>query len=147
MDIKCVVCSCSSQVLIKLCKRYINNAPPGYSDKDLTQNQIQRDEKDIQSVSDPFLTAFTNSSKFDLISVSNGLLATEEVKNDLLNALQKGAEAMNSFIEDRVKDDFHTEFFQLIKNRIKKAINTSVKDKAMPIKSYSKIFGQVAFLM
>ena len=75
------------------------------------------------------------------------MLATEEVKNDLLNALQKGAEAMNSFIEDRVKDDFHTEFFQLIKNRIKKTINTSVKDKAMSIKSYSKIFGQVAFLM
>ena len=37
--------------------------------------------------------------------------------------------------------------FNSLKNRIKKTINTSVKDKAMPIKSYSKIFGQLAFLM
>ena len=98
MDIKCVVYSCCLQLLIKLHKRYVNNAAPDCSGKDLTQNQIQRDEKDIQSVTDPFLPAFTDFSKFDLISVSQGLLATEEVKNDLLNALQKGAEAMNSFI-------------------------------------------------
>ena len=83
------------------------------------------ESKDMQSVKDPFLTAFIGTlSESDLINVSNGLLATEEVKDDFLNALQKGTDAMNSFTEHRLKDGSHTEFFQPIKNSIKKIINT-----------------------
>ena len=61
---------------------------------------------------------------------------------------------MKVFIEDRLKDDYDNKFFQPTKKLnlktfsvMKKTINTSVKDKALLIKSHSKIVGQLEFSM
>ena len=70
---------------------YVNYSPPGYLYKDLTNSRIKKDEKDVQVVIDTFQDLFIDPfSNSDLLCVSNGLLAKDEVKEDLLKAHQKG---------------------------------------------------------
>ena len=63
-------------------------------------SRIQRDERDveklIQILTESFIDPF---SKNELLCLSNGMLATEKVHNDLLTAKEKGEESMETFIK------------------------------------------------
>ena len=81
-------------------------------------------------------------------------MATSDVKVDIIDAQQKGQDAMNLFIDDRLVEHAEVEFFQPIKKmklktfiNMKKTVKVSVKDKVVPIRSHSNLFGQLALIM
>ena len=62
--------------------------------------------KRFQSIKDTAQNLFINPfTPNDLLCISNGSLATEAVKSDLLGALQKGKDAMQTFIDDRLDEN------------------------------------------
>ena len=49
-----------------------------------------------------------------LVCISNGLLATEVVKSDMLGAVKKGGTAMETFAKERLGEHASVDFFQPI---------------------------------
>ena len=77
----------------------IDYAPQKFNHKDLRVSRIARDEKDVLSVINIFENVFINPfSQNKLLCISNGLVATEDVKKDLLQAKERGKAAMEVFI-------------------------------------------------
>ena len=79
-------------------------------------------------------------------------MATEDVKKDLLTAEQKGKQAMKDFVDKHLCEE--PEFFTPIKkmklktfSSLKKTAKIKIKDKVIPIKSHSNMFGQLALIM
>ena len=95
----------SYRVVLRSCLYgYVNYATQNYSLKNLIKSRIRKDENDIQSVIDIFLTIFKDPfSESDLIRESNGMLAKDELKTVLVSAQEKGEETINNFTKDRLK--------------------------------------------
>ena len=134
---------------------FIDYAPQKFNHKDLRVSRIARDEKDVLSVNNIFENVFINPfSQNNLLCISNGLVATEDVKKDLLQAKERGKAAMEVFIESRLTPEAEAEFFSPIKklklksfSSLKKSVQVKVKNKQIPIKSNSDLFGQLALIM
>ena len=141
--------------LRKCLHSHLKLSPTCYPHKDLTPSRIKKDERDVQAIIDVAKNVFINPfSRSSLISISNGMVATENVREDLLNAKEKGMEAMEEFITSRLTENPEVEFFDPIKkmklktfSTMKKTVTNKVKDKIIPVKSHSNMFGQLALLM
>ena len=82
---------------------YVSYAPQKVPHKNLTGSRIMKDERDMQSVLEVVNNVFINPfSDNDLLCISNSLVATDEVKYDLLTAREKGIKAMAIFHESRL---------------------------------------------
>ena len=114
-----------------------------------------KDERDIQSVLEVINNIFINPfSDNDLLCISNGLVATDEVKYDLLTAREKGIKAMVTFHESRLASTPEQDFFTPVKKLqlktftiMKKRVKITINNKVVPIKSHSNLFGQLALIM
>ena len=134
---------------------HLNYSPEHYPHKDLSPSCILQDEQDIQAITDVAQTFFVSPfSKSELVCISNGMIATKEIKDDLLSAEEKGRAAMKEFIESRLAENAEVEFFSPIKKMklrtfatMKKTAKNKVKNKIIPIESHSNMFGQLALLM
>ncbi|XP_070548281.1 uncharacterized protein [Ptychodera flava] len=81
--------------------------------KDLTQSRMKRDESDVQEVMSTLLSVgspFTSDKDSQLVHLTAGALASEEITSDLTNAYSRGEEAYLQFENERltqgVKDLF-----------------------------------------
>ena len=141
--------------LRKMLYGYVNYAPQKFPHKDLTSSRIMKDERDIQSVLEVVNNVFINLfSDNDLLCISNGLVATDEVKYDLLTAREKGIKAMVTFHESHLASTPEQDFFTPIKKLqlktftiMKKKVKITINNKVVPIKSHSNLFGQLALIM
>ena len=92
-------------------------------------------------------------SRNNLICISNGLMATEDVRKDLISEKQKGKQAMEEFVDKHLGEGPQSEFFTPIKMKLKtfstlkKIAKKRVNNKIIPIKSHSNMFGQLALIM
>ena len=73
--------------------------------KELQSTRLQRDKQDVRSVMemieswvDPF-----NESTDCLVNLSSGIRASVDIESDMLNAHSKGSDALQQFVEDRLK--------------------------------------------
>ena len=77
---------------------------------------IAKDEKDIHNITDVILDRFSNpftlggyeeekETRKPLINISTGVVATDEVAADFVNAKSKGKKTMLTFIESRINTD------------------------------------------
>ena len=134
---------------------HLKLSPTCYPHKDLTPSRISRDERDVQAVinvaKNVFINPFLQSC---LISISNGMVANDAVRDDLLSAKEKGIKAMEEFITSRLSENSQGEFFSPIKklklktfSTLKKTTVNKTKTIMIPVKSHSNMFGQLALLM
>ena len=66
---------------------YLNYSPAHYPHKDLNPSRVLQDEWDNQAIVDVTQTLFVSPfSISELVCISNGMIATKEVKDDLLSA-------------------------------------------------------------
>ena len=79
-------------------------------------------------------------------------MATEDVKKNLITAEQKGKQAMKDFVDKHLCEE--PEFFTTIKkmklktfSSLKKTAKNKFKNKVIPIKLQSNMFGQLALIM
>ena len=149
---------------------FIDYAPQNFEHKDLRQSRIARDEKDVSAVINIFENIFINPfSQNQLLCISNGLVATQDVKKDLLGANERGKAAMEKFVQSRLSPQPESEFFTPIKKlspqpesefftpikklklksfgSMRKTVKVTVKNKQVPVKSHSDLFGQLALIM
>ena len=74
--------------------------------KDLSPSRILWDERDVQAIIDVAQTLFVSPfSESKVVCISNGMIATKEVKDDLLSAEEKGRAAMKEFVESRLAEN------------------------------------------
>ena len=75
--------------------------------KILSPSRLLQVERDIQAIIDVklFVSPF---SKRELVCISNGMIATKEVKDDFLSAEEKGRAAMKEFVESRLAENAKT---------------------------------------
>ena len=80
-------------------QKHLNYHPKAYKHKDLSPSRIRKDEKDVQAVVTILTDVFVNPfSEQPLMSISTGVIPTEKVTNDLMNAQEIGKQAMDKFI-------------------------------------------------
>ena len=100
------------------------------SRKDLDKAVVERDEKKvigiidtIESMVDPF-----SCEGNELINISTGIVASADIKVDLLNAYQIGKVASERFFVERIQTDGTVDFFSPIKtNKLKSFANMGKK--------------------
>ena len=63
--------------------------------KDLSESRIKKDE------ADSLMSVLTETFINPILCLSNGMVASDEVSNDLLKAKEKGRVAMKKFIDER----------------------------------------------
>ena len=94
----------------------LNYSPTCYPHKNLSPSRILKDEQDIQVIIDAAQTLFVSPfSKSELLCISNGMIATKDVKDDLLSTEEKGRAAMTKFLENRFVENAEVKFFSPVK--------------------------------
>ncbi len=89
----------------------------------------------------------------ELLSLSTGIAASLEVKNDLLSAKEKGMNACKNFVISRCSSEPTAEFFDPLKKtnlktfkHLKKVVNVQKKDKLIPLKMNQTLFARMALI-
>ena len=84
--------------------------------KDLRNSRVEKDSQRVTSVADILKGSFIHSfvENIPLVSISNGLEATERVSRDLLQAKTLGQEALKKFINEHILTTT-VSFYELVK--------------------------------
>ena len=123
-------------------------------EKDSSKTRIEKDLKDVQEIIDLLKNVFVHSfEERGLISLSSGIVATTDIKDDLMNAYLLGQKTMDNFINERLSENGSVDFFELVKKlnlktlKHMKVVKVSVKDRIIPLKVHRDLFGQIALIM
>ena len=100
---------------------------------DLSKSRIKKDEKDVLSLIDMLQNNWINpfsTETSDLVSISTGMAAPENITKDLLEAKVKGEKASKEFREDRIEcEPAKTKFFAPIKKQKLKTFSDMIVKK------------------
>jgi hypothetical protein len=97
--------------------QHLNYQQQNYKHQDLTPSRINRDNTDISSIVQILSEVFINPfSDFPLVCISTGIIASENVSRDLLNAKEEGTKSMMKFISERLSDKRDKSFLIPSKN-------------------------------
>ena len=101
--------------------------------KDLDQTRIQNDETAVANISstiESMINPFETPQE-ELVCISSGVIASAEVKSDLLNAEEKGESALIDFMDQRLLSPTK-DFFSPLKNMKLKTFTNQGKAKPKP---------------
>lgn len=98
---------------------------------DLSKSRIKKNERDVKSLTEMLERNWINpfSTNSDLMVISTGVAAPENVSNDLLKAKDHGTKAYEKFRDERLKrDPPKTKFHErLVKQNLKTFSDLKVK--------------------
>ena len=104
--------------------------------KDLKRSRIKRDDNDVieilSGLRETFVDPFTDQP---LLSVSTGMAIDKNLAQELLNALQIGETAMNSFIKERLSKDSEKSIFDPIRKQKLTTFGNLFKKKVIKTKA------------
>ena len=123
--------------------------------KDLSKTRIEKDLKDVQEIIDLLKEVFIHPfEERGLVSLSSGIVATTDIKDDLMNTCSLRKKAMDNFINEQLRENSSVDFFKPVKKlnlktfkHIINVIKESVKDRIIPLKVHRDLFGQIALIM
>ena len=96
--------------------------------KDLSESRIKKDENDVNSLvsllQDTFINPFSDNP---VLCISNGMVASDEISKDLLNAKDKGRISMETFTNERLSSTATSCLFDPIKKLQLKTFSTMKK--------------------
>ena len=123
---------------------------------DLEPSRITKDEKDVGSLTELLENTWVNpfESPSELISLSSGRVAPDPIRNDLLEAKEKGERAYKEFRQDRLECDqtrkkFHDRLKKLkLKtfSDMQKTKKTRTTSKEVVLKADHKLFGHMVLV-
>ena len=91
--------------------KHLDYQPQKYKHPDFNPSRIKKDENDVQLILAIIETTFVDLfCPLQLMSISTGVLANENVESDILSAKEKGQAAFDTFLKTRIKqreDDEH----------------------------------------
>ena len=118
--------------------KHLNYDTQKYKHPNLNPSKIKKDEAAVLKSLDTIFTTFINPlSPQPLLSISNGVLATDKVSSDMLLAKAFVKAAMDEFIRDRLSEKKIHCFFDPIKK--KKLVTFTSMNKVKKCKVNSKI--------
>ena len=134
--------------------KHLNYDTQKYNHPDLNPSRMKKDEADVKRILEIISTTFIDPlSPQPLLSISNGVLATDKVSNDMLSAKVIGKAAMDEFIRNRLSDKKINCFFDPIKkknlgiftsmNKVKKC---KVNSKIVPLQSTKDLFAKISLV-
>ena len=98
--------------------------------------RTQRDQSDVQTLQDSLASLFVHSfSESQLVVLSSGIVATEKIESNLLQAEAKGKEQMKNVIEKRLVVQI-IGFYEPIKRLSLETFSSITKVK---VKTYNKV--------
>ena len=120
---------------------------------DLLPSRIRRDIKDVHGVHDTIRTLFVNPfDDMELVSISSGIIPSEKVTYDLLNAKTIGEQELLKFQSERLEKqtiNFNEPLKKLKLGTFSSLLKKTVKLKngrVVQFTSQSDIFGKIALL-
>ena len=125
-----------------------------YVHADLQMSRIRKDQDDITSILSIIQECFIDPfSENPLLSISNGMLATEKLVLDTFNDFKIGTESMDTLIEERcIKKSKY--FFDTLKriniemfSKLSKCVTYKCKDKDIPLVANRNLFAKPIIIM
>ena len=123
--------------------------------KDLDETQKVRHEKDVQSIKST-LESMVNPfepGREEIVHLTSGLLATEEVRSDVLMAKEAGEEKLQTFIQEKLlvpEPDIFSKISMLklktFTSMVKKVKVTSKNSTEATLKSNRNLFARMLLL-
>ena len=123
-------------------KKYVNT--------DLQKSRIRNDQDDVTSILSIIEECFIDlSSEIPLLSISNGILATEKLVSDSFNDFKLGTERMDTFIKERCIEK-SKDFFDPLKrinietfSKLRKCVKYKCKDKYITLAANTNLFAKL----
>ena len=121
---------------------------------DLLPSRIQGDQSDVQAVQDTITSMFINPfEEMELISLSSGVIPTDKVTSDLLDAKKIGERELLKFQDERLKNQT-INFYEPLKKMklgtfstlLKKSVKVKTSGKVVQFSTQSNIFGKIALI-
>eukprot|EP00057_Strongylocentrotus_purpuratus_P015294 XP_011669768.1 PREDICTED: uncharacterized protein LOC105440883 [Strongylocentrotus purpuratus] len=116
------------------CEELAGKSPSSTELKDLQASRVKKDNSDIQAICDTIhsmVNPFENQGN-DLLHISSGVIASDALKNDLLQAKSLGQAAAEVFITERLQQgstEFHAPLKQQQLKTFSKATSKPSKGK------------------
>ena len=91
---------------LRLCfHKHLNYDTQKYKNPDLNPSRIKKDEAAVLKILETISTTLINPLSLQpLLSISNGVLATDRVSSDMLLTKSFGKAAIDEFIRDRLSE-------------------------------------------
>ena len=100
----------------------------GSDHKDIGRNRIKRDEEDVVKLVAQFERYGVFRQTTDLVAVTTGDVASDDIRNDLLQAQEQGEVAVKTFVQERlIKKE--TKLHDNIKQQKLKTFGTLYSDR------------------
>ena len=120
----------------KLIREHLSLKPEGYIHKELAAARIKIDSEAVEKVQDVLENVLANPwNGGELASLSTGVLASDTIKDNLLNARKYGATNCKEFVESRCSSLQTIDFFDPLKQvnlqtfkHLKKVVKVSAKN-------------------
>ena len=135
--------------------KHMEHKSSRYVHHDFLPGCIKRDERDVSHIIKSIECSFTNpfGEESELMVISSGVKATEEIKDHLLNAEFYGKSAMDEFVKKRLSEKPIQDLFDPIKKHSLKAFASlmpkslvKVNKKEVMIKADRTLFGRMAII-
>lgn len=136
--------------ITRQCEMMAGILPEERAHKELDKTRMIKDRLSVESLLvtvESMVNPFQTSE--DLVCISSGVVASKKVKEDILNACDKGEVALKDFVQDRILSS-KTDFFSPIKSmklatfgdQMKKSTKTK-EGKSVVLKNDHKLFARL----
>ena len=134
--------------------KHLNYQKQVYKHPDLTPSRIERDNRDVCTIVEILTEAFINPfSESPLVCISTGIVASETLSNDILNAKEEGTKSMEKFIIERLSNERDKSFYDPLKKlklktfrSMNKCEEFKCKDKTVTLHASKDIFLKIAII-
>ena len=128
--------------------------PEGYIHKEFAAARIKIDSETVEKVQDVLENVLANPwNGGELAGLSTGILASDTIKDNLLNARKYGETACKEFVESRGSSLQTIDFFDPLKKvnlqtfkHLKKAVKVSAKNSLVPLKMDRNLFSRMTLI-
>ena len=134
--------------------KHLNYQKQVYKHPHSTPSRIERDNRDVCTIVEILTEAFINPfSESPLVCTSIGIVASETLSNDILNAKEEGTKSMEKFIIERLSNERDKSFYNPLKKlklktfrSMNKCEEFKCKDKTVTLHASKDIFLKIAII-
>ena len=138
----------------QLIREHLSLKPEGYIHKELAAARIKIDSEAVEKVQDVLENVLANPwNGGELASLSTGVLASDTIKDNLLNARKYGETSCTEFVESHCSSLQTIDFVDPLKKvnlqtfkHLKKVVEVSAKNSLIPLKMDHNLFARMALI-
>ena len=138
----------------QLIREHLSLKPEGYMHKELAAARIKTDSEAMEKVQDVLENVLAIPwNGGELASLSTGVLESDKIKDNLLNARKYGETTCKEFVESRFSSLQTIDFFDPLKKvnlqtfkHLKTVVKVSAKNSLIPLKMARNLFARMELI-